>query len=85
MRIFLNVIMKMLWVVCILFIVMGSLYSISVMEKAEGVMQQIYALTFAMTFAVVPYCVCRAIQMILRHDDSIKREKKSTVSEGVEK
>lgn len=83
MKILSYLIMKVLWVACIVITILGSLYAIVIIDKAStgqvfepiAIVMRMYALLFALTSALVPYCVCRAVQMLLKYEDFIDVEK----------
>lgn len=66
--------MKYLWGICAFFGVIGLLDYLMGLGQANSAPQQAAAAAMAMAWAVIPYCICRAIQQIKSQDASTKKE-----------
>jgi len=66
--------MKYLWGICAFLGVIGLLDYLSGLGQANSAPQQAASAAMAMAWAVIPYCICRAIQQMKPREVVIKKE-----------
>jgi hypothetical protein len=66
--------MKFLWALCIVFGVIGFIEGIVSVFGAVSAPQQAAGAAMGVAWAVIPYCICRAIQQMRPQEVVIKKD-----------
>ena len=56
--------MRILWIVCVICTVCGVFIGISLLGSAESAVQETTAIAFAVAMAVIPYVIARSVEKI---------------------
>lgn len=66
--------MKFLWVISIICGAIGFLQGVIGVFSANGAPQQAAGAAMGLAWAVIPYCICRAIQQLRPQEVVIKKD-----------